>query len=525
MSRSSWRWVLPATIAALFTIGALTAAVWMTRDRGATGDDPHEIVLHSSAVRPRVRVRLGHPVGRPIPAGYLGLSVEFQAIRSYTGPDPHAINPLLVQLIRNLAPGQAPVIRIGGDSTDTSWVPGPGVKPPPPGSYELTPSWFATTEALTRAVGARLIVGVNLVANQRALAAAEGRADQRAFGSALEAFEIGNEPNVYNKIAAYHSYSGKNVLARPHSFGYPEYKREFDAIAAGLPPRPLAGPALAAGPTPTPGSWANTLPGFMAANRRLSILTIHRYPLRNCYVGPSSPQYPSVPDLLSGYSTTSLAAGVRRYVELAHAAGRELRIDELNSVACRGKQGVSDTFASGLWVVDALFALARAGVDGVNLHTLPNSAYELFSFTHKHGRWRASVAPVYYGLDLFARAAPPNSRLLRVRSAGPRHGVEVWATRDPGGQVRAVIDNESRSRSETVGLRPPAGTAGTATVLWMRAPSVYSKRGETIGGAAFDPKTGTLDGPQVMRLVPDHGRYALAVPAGSAALVSFPRSR
>jgi hypothetical protein len=176
-------------------------------------------------------------------------------------------------------------------------------------------------------------------------------------------------------------------------------------------------------------------------------------------------------------------------------------------------------------VVDALFALARAGVDGVNMHTLPNSAYQLFSFTRTDGRWRASVAPVYYGLDLFARAAPPNARLLTVRSTGPRPGLGVWATRDPGGEVRAVIDNESPSRRATVGLRPPAGAAGAATVLWMRAPSVYSKRGETIGGAAFDPKTGALAGPQVVRLLPYHGGYALAVPAGSAALVTFPRPR
>ena len=69
--------------------------------------------------------------------------------------------------------------------------------------------------------------------------------------------------------------------------------------------------------------------GFMRSNPRLRYLTIHRYPLRNCFVAPDSPQYPTVPNLLSSYSTAALAAGVSRYVQLAHAAGRELRIDEL----------------------------------------------------------------------------------------------------------------------------------------------------------------------------------------------------
>ena len=47
--------------------------------------------------------------------------------------------------------------------------------------------------------------------------------DVQAFGRSLTAFEIGNEPNVYNVIAAYHTPSGAPVLTRPPSFGYPEY--------------------------------------------------------------------------------------------------------------------------------------------------------------------------------------------------------------------------------------------------------------------------------------------------------------
>ena len=44
--------------------------------------------------------------------------------------DPAQINPVLVQLIRNLTPGQAPVLRIGGDSTDVSYVTGAGRQAP-----------------------------------------------------------------------------------------------------------------------------------------------------------------------------------------------------------------------------------------------------------------------------------------------------------------------------------------------------------------------------------------------------------
>ena len=67
------------------------------------------------------------PVGRQTTSGFLGLSIEFQAVRSYTAPT-RRINPVFVQLIRNLTPDQAPVLRIGGDSTDASWVPAPGTR-------------------------------------------------------------------------------------------------------------------------------------------------------------------------------------------------------------------------------------------------------------------------------------------------------------------------------------------------------------------------------------------------------------
>jgi hypothetical protein len=212
-------------------------------------------------------------------------------------------------------------------------------------------------------------------------------------------------------------------------------------------------------------------------------------------------------------------------VTLAHEAHRALRIDELNSVACHGKRGVSDTFASSLWSVDALFELARLGVDGVNLHTLPNSAYQLFEFHHSGGRWTASVAPVYYGLYLFSQAAPAGSRLLKIGGARNVPGLSVWATRAPDGQVRAVVDNENPVRGVKLGLRAPAGTASPATLLRMRASGVHARRGVTLGGVSFGASTatGALPAPRTLQLDRVNGLYSLSVPAGIAALVTFPR--
>jgi hypothetical protein len=464
-------------------------------------------------------------VGQTIPSGFLGFSFEFKAVRAYTGSDPRQINPVLVQLIRNVTPGRAPVLRIGGDSTDDSYAPVPGVPGPGYVAYPLTPSWMATTGALARETGAHMIMGLNLAAGSPALAAAEARDYIRAFGrTAIEALEIGNEPNIYSSVTVYHTAGGAEVHARAPGFGYPAFRRQFQATVAASPSLTLAGPALAAGPVAGPGSWLGTMPDFLARQQRVAIMTVHRYPLRNCFVPPTSAQYPTIQHLLAGYATVGLAASLTPWVRVAHDRHRLLRVDELNSVACRGRTGVSDTFASALWVTDALFALARAGVDGINMHTLPDAAYELFHFRHRGGRWSGTVRPVYYGLQLFAQAAPAGARLLKVTRGGKDDGLSAWATRAPDRSVRVVLINKDRRRTRTVRVRLPPGSAGSATVERMLAPDVTARRGVTLGGRTYgaSTSTGRLATPEVAQVSAASGAVTLSVPHGSAALVTLP---
>ena len=98
------------------------------------------------------------PVGW-VPPGFVGVSFELRDIETYTGSDPTAINPMLEQLIRNLAPDQQPVIRIGGHSSDRTWYPIPNVPTPSGVGYVLTPTWLAVVKALAEGVDGRLIFG------------------------------------------------------------------------------------------------------------------------------------------------------------------------------------------------------------------------------------------------------------------------------------------------------------------------------------------------------------------------------
>jgi hypothetical protein len=454
-------------------------------------------------------------VGRPVPSGFVGLSMEFRGLEAYAGTDPQAVDPGFEQLMRNLAPGQRPVLRIGGDGTDWTWWPLAHVTKPPGIKFSLSNRWMQVTRALAGALDARLILGVNLEADSSRVAAGEASAEINGIGRrAIQALEVGNEPELYGTFSWYRTPSGRRVLGRPRGYDFRDFMGEYTRFARSLPPATLAGPSTGA------VLWMQQLGSFLPSEPRVRLVTLHAYPLKRC--GASTV---TAGQLLAESSSAGLAAGVAPYIQVAHRHGVPARVDEMNGISCGGQRGVSDSFASALWVLDALFEMAHTGVDGVNIHTVPSTIQELIGAKLQHGTWELHVHPEYYGMMMFAQAAPAGSRLLQL-SWQLADGVKAWATRSSNGVIRVVLINKRLSGSRTARIRIPS-VRGPAAVERLEAPGVHATGGVTLGGQSFGSatSTGMLAGkPQTTTVSPVGGAYVISLPAASAAMLTIPAS-
>lgn len=471
-----------------------------------------------------VSVAAGSP-SRPLPRGYLGVSLEYNTVKAYEGTSAQTSNPVLAQLIRNLAPGQTPVLRIAGDSTDWTWWPIKGVQRPPGASNSLTSSWLARAHTLAQATKAKLILGINLEANSTRIASVEANQLVKGIGRpSVDALEIGNEPQLYPILPWYRTATGTWRFGRPLTYDLADYGSEFANFGAVLPRVPLAGPAIG-------HSWLSQLAGFIRTAPQLKMVTFHSYAInntgaafrgRNCSTAISDPAHATPATLLAPFASQGLMRQASPDIALAHSRGMTFRVDEMNAITCAGQPGVSDTFASALWVLNALFSMDRAGVDGVNVHSWRGSAGKLFGFSLDHGTWSGSIRPMYYGMMMFARASPAGSKLLPTVQNNASN-VEAWTTSGLDHRLRVTLINHSLSSAQSVVVRVPGGR-GSAVLDRLRAPSVQSTSGVTLAGQSLGAATttGQPAGPlREVSLKRRDGAYSLRLPAATATLLTI----
>ena len=207
------------------------------------------------------------------------------------------------------------------------------------------------------------------------------------------------------------------------------YRRDVTAyldrpLRAGRGPPPRLAVAGFAGP-----GWWPSLPGLVrSAGGRVGALSAHLYALPRCGGRP-----PPVSWLLTSTASRGRAASLAPLVAIARRHGLPVRVTELNSAACGGRPGLSDSPAAALWLTDTLFALLRDGVDQADVHTWAHARYAPFDVAGT----RATARPPLTAMLAFARAAPPMSRL--VATGGRLGALRAWATVDRVGTVRVAL--------------------------------------------------------------------------------------
>ena len=419
-----------------------------------------------------------------IPADFLGLGYEISSVS--TPGLLSAQNRPYTQLIRTLGP--AGTIRVGGITADyASFAPNAEAVSAPKGSV-INLSNLRDLASMLQATGWKLIWCLNLGTGDVDQAVAEAQAVAAEVKDNLLAFEIGNEPDLFNRGSSAH---------RPAAYGYDDYLREYRrykmAIRLKLPHAPFAAPDAA-----TMTDWVTR---FAAAEGSdLKLLTHHYY--REC-ANPAS-------ILAKLFNPDPKLAPLLEKLNAASAVSHvPYRICETNSFCGGGKPGVSDTFGAALWALDLLWKLASAGCAGVNMETGVNQLGFVSSYSPIADN---SAKPEYYGMLAFSHAARGERLSLDTENV-----IAYAAIQDR--RVAVTIVNKDASQPADVNITTNHRFV-SANALRLAAPSLESKEAVTFGGASV-----TASGewkPASIETLPTKGRNCIAhVPAGSAVVVIF----
>jgi hypothetical protein len=444
--------------------------------------------------------------GTALAADFVGLSYE---MRELSMGSFDATTGNLVQIFKTLGTSN---IRIGGNTLDrdTLWVPA-GQQPPNPlpewTKNVVTPADIARLGGFLRATGWQTEVGINVGRWDANLAADQSRTMFATLGRHLTAVACGNEPNAWKT----HGY-------RPDTYGYADYKQDFERCAAIVGSNRIAGPD-----TSSPTSGMPKIEQFAADEKtRLTMLATHNYP-----VGGTA----TAAQLLSPETSAVQVRKVTGAVAAARAAGLPIRLDETNSAVGGGALGVSDTYASALWAFDYSLLMAQVGINGLDFHgglgvcsaPLYNGKFQHYTpicpvnEADKAARIY-SAAPEFYGLYMATRMGP--GRFMPVSLTSDRN-VTAYAVRGSDGKTRiALIQKDDTSGAPVRATVNVGRRGGTAEVVRLTGKSLGSKDDVRIQGAAVD-RSGRLPHRAPTKVPVRKGTFSLDLPAGSAVMITL----
>jgi hypothetical protein len=350
------------------------------------------------------------------------------------------------QLYRNLGPG---VIHVSTDAAEWQPTGTPSCGTP----TVLTESEVDAFFAFVQRIGWKVLWGLPLATFDPSAAAAEASYVASVGSGALVGWTIGNEPNLYVDLGT-----------RPPGWDYTDYYQEWtqtrDAVIAAVPGVAIVGPDACCEDVVFTQSFA------AEAGKEVSAISFHAY----------FPTPQTVETLLSAAAMQEFATGVTALWNVSAAVGQlPLYLDETNTYAGGGQQGVSNTFVSALWLSDLLFEAADLHVGQVDVQeSHGGDPYDPIGLG-------GQPEPVYYGMLLFHSVAGSDSHMLETRIQTSLN-LTAYAVQAGDGSTRVVLVNKT-GNDATVEV-DTGRTYHNAYYYRLQAPNLSSTAGVTLGASA-----------------------------------------
>jgi hypothetical protein len=444
-----------------------------------------------------------------IGSSFAGLSYEKSSL--YESPYLFtASNTNLIGLFKSLGTS---ILRIGGNSVDRNvWTPnGAGQT-----EGQIAPSDVAALAAFVKATGWQCLYGVNLggagpspytsgyinAATTPTLAAEEVAYAASQFGSSLYGIEIGNEPDLYGSTY----FTGTTWTVTQLEVLWAQFRA---AIVAQTPGVNVTGPADAGNES----SWTAPF-GQWATKTNISLLTQHYYR------GDGASASSTAANLIT--SDTALVSDLSTLNTGAKAIGIPYRISECNSYYNGGADGISDAYASSLWVIDFLFDCALGGSAGTNFHGGGDG--DGYTPIADSGGAVVGVRPEFFGILFFTLAGQGTLYTTQISASGLN--VTAYAVKTSAGALNLVVVNKDLTNNLQLTAQLPQ-SATSATLLEMTqltagasAPNLSATSGVTIQGASIS-NSGAFSPAAAYTLSPSGEQLTCYVPALSAVLIQI----
>jgi len=421
-----------------------------------------------------------------IPENFQGLSYE-TGIMAYSGSFLNTSNTVLVQLVKNLGPG---VLRLGGNSADTyGWAGTPRMKDSPK-------SFLYTTDvdnmvSFSKACGWPVLYGLNLGANDPAMAAREAQYVSNSLQGNLLAYHIGNEADLFYN-------NGQRSASFTYAGFRPQWEATYNAVKNAVPNATFAGPDVS-----YQKSWITNFANDEHQN--IVLVDSHYY-----QAGPASDPSINIQTIFKAYS------GNTTYLQTLNSAGKQYnlpyRLSEANSIYGGGKKGVSDVFASAIWGLDFMWRVVSNNGSGVNFHGDANSTYS--PIISANGKTVAQ--PLYYAFLAF-KDGSKKTALLNTVLAPTNVNCTAYASKSGTTTFVTLINKDSTNI--TFRLQPSI-QAKNIQLARLTAPSDTSRTGVMFSGASV-AADGTFTPASKESYVVSTSQFTVNVPAYSAAVVTI----